>query len=96
MTRLNLSRALEEFPKIVDRAASTGERTIVHRRGKDLAAVVPIEDLRLLEQLTRVEIHRRDLNDALAALREPGENISLESLRTLPGRPAATDRERII
>jgi prevent-host-death family protein len=70
MTRLNVSKAREEFPEIVNRAAYGHERTIVSRRGKDLAAVIPIEDLRLLERLERKEMDRIDLADARAALKE--------------------------
>lgn len=66
MTRLNVSRAREEFPDVVNRAAYGKQRTIVSRRGKDLAAIVPMEDLEALERLTR----QRDLADAKAALRE--------------------------
>jgi prevent-host-death family protein len=81
MTRLNVSRAREEFPEIVNRAAYGKERTIVSRRGKDLAAIIPMEDLRLLELLAQEEMDRIDIEDALAALAEPGENISLEEAR---------------
>jgi prevent-host-death family protein len=81
MTRLNLSRAREEFPDIVDRAAYAKERTIVSRRGKDLAAVIPIEDLRLLERLAKQEMDRVDLEDARAALAEPGESMPLEEVK---------------
>jgi prevent-host-death family protein len=78
MTRLNVSKARDEFPELVNRAAYGGERTIVSRRGKDLAAVIPIEDLRLLEKLAREEMDRQDIEDARASLAEPGENISIE------------------
>jgi antitoxin Phd len=81
MTRLNVSKAREEFPEVVNRAAYGKERTIISRRGKDLAAVIPMEDLRLLERLAREEMDRRDLEDARAALAEPGENIPLEQVR---------------
>ena len=70
MSRLNVSKAREAFPEIVNRAAYGKERTIVSRRGKDLAAVIPIEDLRLLERLAREEIDRRDIQDARAAIKE--------------------------
>jgi prevent-host-death family protein len=70
MSRLNVSKAREDFPDIVNRAALGGERTIVSRRGKDLAAVVPIADLRLLERLTRKERDRQDVKDARVALAE--------------------------
>jgi prevent-host-death family protein len=70
MTRLNVSKAREEFPEVVNRAAYGKERTIVSRRGKDMAAVIPIDDLHLLERLTQEEMDRLDLKDARAALKE--------------------------
>jgi prevent-host-death family protein len=73
MTRLNVSKAREDLPEIVNRAAYGGERTIVSRRGKDLAAVIPIDDLHLLERLVREEMDRLDLQDARAALAEAKE-----------------------
>jgi len=83
MTRLNVSKAREEFPEIVNRAAYGNERTIVSRRGKDLAAVVSIDDLRLLELLAQEEIDRQDIADARAALKEAKEKgtIPLEEAR---------------
>jgi prevent-host-death family protein len=83
MTRLNVSKAREEFPEVVNRAAYGKERTIVSRRGKDLAAVIPIEDLRLLERLSREELDRIDIEEARAALAEAAEKgtISLEEVR---------------
>jgi prevent-host-death family protein len=73
MMRLNVSKAREEFPEIVNRAAYGNERTIVSRRGKDLAAVIPMDDLRLLERLAREEMDRLDIEDAHDALREAEE-----------------------
>lgn len=58
---------------MVNRAAYGKERTIVSRRGKDPAAVIPIEDLRLLERLASEEMERIDLEDARASLREAEE-----------------------
>ncbi len=73
MTRLNVSKAREEFPEVVTRAAYGKERTVVSRRGKDLAAVIPMDDLRLLERLAQEEMDRIDLEDARAALKEAKE-----------------------
>ena len=70
MTRLNVSKAREEFPELVTRAVLVKERTIVSRHGKDVAAVIPIEDLQLLERLSKEEMDRVDLADALEALKE--------------------------
>jgi prevent-host-death family protein len=83
MTRLNVSKAREEFPDVVNRAAYGKERTIVSRRGKDLAAVIPIDDLRLLERLAQEEMDRIDLEHAQAALREAAEKgtISLKEAK---------------
>ena len=83
MTRINVSKAREEFPKIVNRAACGNETTIVSHRGKDLAAVISIDDLRLLERLDQEERDRVDIEDALASLAEAKENgtIPLEEAR---------------
>jgi len=83
MARLSVSKAREEFPDVVNRAAYGKERTIVSRRGKDLAAVIPIEDLRLLERLAQEEMDRIDIEDARAALAEAEVKgtISLEEAK---------------
>ena len=73
MTRLSVSKALEEFPEVVNRAANGNQRTIVSQRGKDVAAVISMEDLRLLERLAREEMDRMDLEEARAALKEAEE-----------------------
>lgn len=61
------SAARNEFADIVNRAAYAGERVIVHRRKKPVAAVVPLSDLELLEQLE----DRIDLEAARKRLKEP-------------------------
>ena len=42
------------------------ERVVITRQGKEVAAIVPMEDIQLLEELE----DRLDLIDALAALKE--------------------------
>jgi prevent-host-death family protein len=81
MARVSVSKAREELTEILSKAALKGERTIVSRGRKDLAAVVPIGDLRRLEGLARQEIDRRDLEEARAALAEPGDNIPLRQVK---------------
>jgi prevent-host-death family protein len=84
MTRLTISKAKVELTDIVNRAAQAKERTVLSRRGKGIAAVVPIEDLRLLEHLTREEMDRQDLEDARKALAEGGKTIPIrEFMRDL-------------
>jgi hypothetical protein len=54
----------EGFADAINRAAFGNERVLLRRRGRAVAAVVPIEDLRLLEALE----DRIDLVDARSAL----------------------------
>ncbi len=78
MVHLPASKAREGFADTINRAAYGKERVVVRRRGKEVAAVVPIEDLRLLEELE----DRVDLSDARAALAETKKKgaRSLESI----------------
>ncbi len=68
MGKLTASSARQNFADLVNRAAYGRERIVVHRREKPVAAVIPIEDLRLLEKLED-EI---DLKAARESLKEPG------------------------
>ena len=72
--KLTASSARQNFSDMVNRAAYGGERIIVHRRKKPVAAVVPIEDLELLEKIEE----RIDLAEARKRLKEstiPWEKI---------------------
>jgi prevent-host-death family protein len=66
MGHLPASKAREGFADTINRVAFGKERVVLRRRGKEVAAVVPIDDLRLLEDLE----DRIDLIDARAALAE--------------------------
>ncbi len=68
----------EGFADAINRAAFGKERVLLRRRGRAVAAVVPIEDLRLLEALE----DRIDLVDARAALAEI-ENHGTQSLNAI-------------
>ena len=70
-TKITSSTARAQFADLVNRAEYAGERTIVHRRKKPVAAVVPIEDLKRLERLED-EI---DLAEARKAMKEKGKSI---------------------
>lgn len=66
MARLAASKAREDFSDTLNKVAFAKERVVLHRRGKEVAAVVPIEDLKLLEAIE----DRIDLEDARRALTE--------------------------
>lgn len=66
MDRLGASEAREHFGNILNRVAFGKERVVVERRGKDLAAIVSMDDLMLLEALE----DQADLRAALEAMAE--------------------------
>ena len=66
MVRMNTSEVRHEFAEVINRAAYRGERIVLHRRGKDVAAIISVEDLELLERLE----DENDVKAAKAALRE--------------------------
>ena len=66
MARINTSDARHEFAEVINRAAYRGERIVLHRRGRDVAAIISLEDLELLERLE----DENDVKAAKAALRE--------------------------
>ncbi len=68
MTRMQASKARDTFSDTLNRVAYRGTRIVLQRRGKPIAALVPVEDLELLEDLE----DRLDLDAARAALKEPG------------------------
>lgn len=63
---LNSTDARENMAEILNRVAYAKDRVRITRRGKEVAAVVPIEDLELIERLED-EI---DIREAEKALRE--------------------------
>lgn len=76
--RLATTRAREKFADILNDVAFKGERILLHRHGKDVAAVISAEDLALLEQL---EEHA-DLEAIREALREGGPNVRWSELKS--------------
>lgn len=69
MSRLNASEARNDFSSTLNRVAFGKDRVVLHRRGKDLVAIVPVEDLHFLQELEA----RVDLDEARAALKEAGK-----------------------
>jgi len=83
MSERRISEARESFSTTVNRVAFGGERVVLTRHGRRVAAVVPIEDLELLESLEDA----RDLDDVRAALSDPAnrDRIGWEELKTQLG-----------
>jgi mRNA interferase RelE/StbE len=51
MTVFSVVEARKRFPELMNRAFYAGDRAVIERHGKKLAAVVSIEDLELLQAL---------------------------------------------
>jgi prevent-host-death family protein len=64
MKQVSTVDARAQFSEIINRAAFGKERVTLTRRGKEIVAVVPIEDMKLLEALE----DKIDLEEARAAL----------------------------
>ena len=51
MEQMTATQARDDFATVVNRAAFGKERVLLTRHGRELAAVVPVEDVVLLESL---------------------------------------------
>lgn len=79
-TSVTTKDAQDEFIELINRVAINKERIIITRRDKEIAAIVPLEDFKFLEESQS----RNDLEEAAAALKEARAlgSISLEELKT--------------
>ena len=81
MMRLNVVELRQSLAEILNRAEYQGERIIIHRRGKDAAALIPLEDLKLLERLIEEAEDRLDVEAARASLAESEDRIPYSAVR---------------
>lgn len=75
--RLPASKARERLADVLNEVSVRGDRIVLERHGKDVAAVISIDDLELLELLE----DRYDLELSRAALAESGERIPWEQVK---------------
>lgn len=66
ITVLNTVDAKEQFTDLINRVVHSKERVIITRRGQEIAAIIPLEDLILLQETQ----DRYDLREAIEALKE--------------------------
>ncbi len=70
--RVAVREARVSLADLLNRVAYRGERIVLHRRGKDAAALVPVEDLRLIEELEdRIDVE--EAKRILAQMKRTGE-----------------------
>ena len=71
MDSVNTTEARDKLADVLNRVAYAKDRVRITRRGRDIAAVVPIEDLELIERLED-EIDIREARKALEDVRKHG------------------------
>jgi prevent-host-death family protein len=81
MRHPNVVELRRSLAAVLDRAEYQGERIVVHRSGNDAAAIISIEDLRLLERLIENAEDRLDAEAARTALAESDERICYTEVR---------------
>ena len=79
VTTMNTSDAKEQFTDLINRVSHGKEHIILTRRGKEIAAIIPLEDFKLLQDSQ----DKNDLRDAIDALKEARSHgtFNLDQLR---------------
>ena len=80
VTAVSVADARNELAELLNRVAYGKERLVITRHGRELAALVPVEDLKLTNRLRRF-VARKDVARALADL-DAGNAASWEQLRS--------------
>ena len=75
-TTISTADARKHFADIVNKVAYGKETVVLTRRGQEIAALVSIDELELLQQIEDYV----DIEDAKKALGESGDNISAEEV----------------
>jgi len=75
---MGVSDAREHLGDVVDRARYTQERVVLTKRGREVGAIISIDDLKLLEMLE----DQLDIKEARLALEtSQGERVSYNEVR---------------
>ena len=69
MHHIPVSDFKNKIAEVVNRVAYAGERVLLQRHGKDVAALVSMKELKVLEEIERME-DEIDLKEARKALNE--------------------------
>lgn len=77
MVRRAASSVRGDFAETINQVAYRGHRVVLHRRGRDVVAIVPMADLELLEAIE----DRIDLDAARKSLKGRGRNIPLKKIK---------------
>jgi len=75
MVHIPVSNFKNEIAETLNRVAYAGERVLLQRHGKDVAALVSMKELAVLEELENME-DEQDIKEALKVLRRINEGKS--------------------
>jgi antitoxin Phd len=70
---ITTAEAQDKFPDLINEVIHNKEHIILTRRGKEIAAIITLEDLHLLQQFK----DKNDLQEAVEALKEAREQGSM-------------------
>lgn len=76
---VSVADARNDLAELLNRVAYGKQRLVITRHGRELAAVVPVDDLKLMTRLRRF-VARKDVARALAAL-DAGKTSTWDELR---------------
>ena len=79
MTDISTGDARKNLAEILNRVAYAKERVVLTRHGRQVAALVPIEDLDLLTRLKHA-VRRKDVADAISEW-ERGDSVGWDDLK---------------
>lgn len=77
MKDMTVTQVRDQLSETINRVAYKGERITVRRSGKVMAALIPVEDLALLEEFE----DRMDVEEAKKALAESDERVPYATVR---------------
>ncbi len=77
LNKISAADARKKFANIINRVAYGKESFVLTRRGEALAAIVSMEDLKLLQEIEE----QMDIEEAWKSRKEPGKSTSWEKLR---------------
>lgn len=79
VTLMNTIDAKEQFTDLINRVTHNKEHVILTRRGKEIAAIIPLEDFKLLQDSQ----DKNDLREAIDALKEARSDgtVTLEQIK---------------
>ena len=80
MMEIGVAEIRSNLAEVINRVAYGGERVILQRRGKRVMALMPIEDLELLNELE----DKADIKAVLKARKEKG-GVPLEKIKARLG-----------